>query len=263
MRVTPIWAVARNWSMLSWRYLPRRAPRLPSSISDSTRLRRAEMIAISLPEKKPLPSRQKRIAIATRTGSDMTCLSIVPKRSPCQPSPRLVAWWVARHGGRRTIGQRGCLRRDGDRKRPRRLRGRDPGRPAGAEDRGGGARPRGVRWHLPPARLHPHEGPPPHRGSPRGRPERQGPRHRRGERVPRLPRPHEPQGPHRPPAEQGDRDLPLQEEQDHALPRAGPARGGEGGGGQERAGRHPDPDEERHPRHRLAPQEPPRARPRR
>ena len=45
--------------MLSWRAFTREAARLPSSMRPSMRLRRAEMIAISLPEKKPLPEQQQ------------------------------------------------------------------------------------------------------------------------------------------------------------------------------------------------------------
>jgi len=73
MTVTPICTVARNWSMLSWRPLSRRAERLPCSISVSTRLRRAVMIAISLPEKNPFPSSNAKMEATMKTGSDMGC----------------------------------------------------------------------------------------------------------------------------------------------------------------------------------------------
>src|SRR5438552_7555692 len=68
MRVTPIWAVARKRSMLSWRCLTRRAAPLPSAMSCSTRPRRMEMMAISLPEKKPFPSRHSTMATTSTTG---------------------------------------------------------------------------------------------------------------------------------------------------------------------------------------------------
>ena len=57
--------------MLSWRAFTREAARLPSSMRPSMRLRRAEMIAISLPEKKPLPSSSRKIEAAMKRGSDM------------------------------------------------------------------------------------------------------------------------------------------------------------------------------------------------
>ncbi len=69
--VTPICTVARNWPMLSWRPFTRAAARLPSSTRLSMRLRRAEMIAISLPEKNPLPSSRRTIEAAMKRGSDM------------------------------------------------------------------------------------------------------------------------------------------------------------------------------------------------
>ena len=62
MSVTPIWTVARNVSGSLWRSLTRFAARLPSATRASTLLRRAEMSAISLPEKKPFPSSNKKIA---------------------------------------------------------------------------------------------------------------------------------------------------------------------------------------------------------
>ena len=73
MTVTPICTVARNWSMSSWRARTRPAARLPSSIRLSMRLRRAVMIAISLPEKKPFPRSSTRMEATMRTGSDMEC----------------------------------------------------------------------------------------------------------------------------------------------------------------------------------------------
>ena len=61
--------------------------------------------------------------------------------------------------------------------------------------------PVGLRRHLPPARLHPHQGAPPHRRPLRGPEERQGVRHRGRERRHRLRRRHGAQGPDRhPPA---------------------------------------------------------------
>ena len=69
--VTPIWTVARNWSMLSWSTFTRAAAREPSSSSVSMRLRRAESTAISPPEKKPFPSSSRKIEAAMNRGSDM------------------------------------------------------------------------------------------------------------------------------------------------------------------------------------------------
>jgi hypothetical protein len=83
--VTPIWTVARNWSMLSWRAFTREAARLPSSTRLSMRLRRAAMIAISLPEKKPFPSRRRTIEAAMKSGSDMTGDPHGTKGAPLPP----------------------------------------------------------------------------------------------------------------------------------------------------------------------------------
>ena len=57
--------------MLSWSARTREAARLPSLARLSMRLRRAEMIAISLPEKKPFPSSSSTIEAAIQRGSDM------------------------------------------------------------------------------------------------------------------------------------------------------------------------------------------------
>ena len=57
--------------MSSWSALTRDAARLPSAISPSMRLRRAEMMAISLPEKKPLPRSSTTMEAAMKRGSDM------------------------------------------------------------------------------------------------------------------------------------------------------------------------------------------------
>src|SRR6185503_5802312 len=65
MSVTPIWTVASSVSGSSWRRLTRAARWLPSVIRASISPRLADRRAISLPEKKPLQSRQKKIA-ATR-----------------------------------------------------------------------------------------------------------------------------------------------------------------------------------------------------
>ena len=72
------------------------------------------------------------------------------------------------------------LRRDRDRRRPGRLRGRDPRRPARPEDRG--RRARQARRPLPELRLHPREDRPAHR---RGL--RRGGRERRRARASRPP----------------------------------------------------------------------------
>ncbi len=69
--VTPIWAVARNRSTLSWSARTRWAARLPPAISASIRLLRAERIAISLPEKNPFPTRHNKIAATSRLTSLM------------------------------------------------------------------------------------------------------------------------------------------------------------------------------------------------
>ena len=57
--------------MLSCSSRTRWAARLPCSASRSMRLRREEMIAISLPEKNPLPSNRRTIATTSSRGSDM------------------------------------------------------------------------------------------------------------------------------------------------------------------------------------------------
>src|SRR6266849_6292363 len=61
MSVTPIWTVARKSSRLSCRCFSRRAERRPVATSSSILLRRMEMTAISLPEKKPFPSSRRKI----------------------------------------------------------------------------------------------------------------------------------------------------------------------------------------------------------
>ncbi len=259
--------------MLSWRAFTREAARLPSSMRPSMRLRRAEMIAISLPEKKPLPSSSTKIEAAMKRGSDMALERHVTKGSapaaallPPGASDSVTACAAleaadarAERGG--SLGQRRDLRRHRHRDRPGRVRGRRPRRPDGAQDGGRRARPGGVRRHLPPAGLHPHESAPPHRGPLRGLQEPQGVRDRGRERGPRLPRRHVPQGPHRPAPEQGHRDLPLQEAQDRPLQGPGPPGGLEGGGGEGRRRRDEDRHEERHPRHRIAPEVAPRHHP--
>ena len=57
--------------MLSWSSRTRCPARLPCSASRSIRLRRDEMIAISLPEKNPLPSNRITIATTMMRGSGM------------------------------------------------------------------------------------------------------------------------------------------------------------------------------------------------
>ena len=57
--------------MLSWSSWTRLAARLPCSASRSILLRRAEMIAISLPEKRPLPSSITTMATTMTRGSVM------------------------------------------------------------------------------------------------------------------------------------------------------------------------------------------------
>ena len=57
--------------MSSWSALTRRAAREPSSIRASIRLRRAEITAISPPEKTPFPRRSITTAAAIRMGSFM------------------------------------------------------------------------------------------------------------------------------------------------------------------------------------------------
>jgi hypothetical protein len=53
------------------------------------RLRRAEMIAISLPEKNPLPRRRRRIEAAMKTGSDMSAGRSSYQTGPPGLRPRL------------------------------------------------------------------------------------------------------------------------------------------------------------------------------
>ena len=69
--------------MLSCRAFTRPALRLPSAIRLSIRLRLTEMIAISLPEKNPFPSRRTTIDAAMKRGSDRVVkTSIVANRPP-------------------------------------------------------------------------------------------------------------------------------------------------------------------------------------
>ncbi len=79
--------------MSSWSALTRDAARLPSAISPSMRLRRAEMMAISLPEKKPLPRSRTTMETAMKTGSDMawspTCYQTRPTGGRLAPALRL------------------------------------------------------------------------------------------------------------------------------------------------------------------------------
>ncbi len=193
-----------------------------------------------------------------------------PPPPPCSRPGALIACPLAPAAKRRTLarkrggslGQRRDLRRDRDRHRSRGVRGRDPRRPDGPQDRDRGARPRRLRGHLPPARVHPHEGAPPHRRPLRGPEAPQGVRDPGRERGARLPRGDVAQGPDRPPPQQGDRDLPLQEEQDHALQGTRPPRGGEGRRREGRGGRDEGRHEERHPRHRLPAEVASRASPR-
>ena len=236
------------------------------------RLRRAEMMAISLPEKKPLPRRSTTIEAAMKRGSDMGLrLDMLPNGAPAAALPPLGASdsvpTCARPGGGSPRGGEEEALANGEifdvtviGTGPGGYVAADPRRPDGPQDRDRGARPGRLRRHLPPARVHPDEGPPPHRRPLRGPQEPQGVRDRRRERRPRLPRRHVAQGPDRPPPQQGDRDLPLQEEQDHPLQGARPPRGGEGRRGEGRGrgdqGRH----EERDPRHRLPAEVPARHR---
>ena len=150
------------------RSAPRSAPRL------------AEMSAISLPEKNPFPSRQKKIA-AIRKPHSFIGAAILAFRSRAAALSALrvfdsVKGPQATRGGGLANGETFDLVVIGS--GPGGLRGRHPGRPDGPQDRGRGARSRRLRRHLPPARLHPHQGPAAHRRPLRGPEERQGVRDR-------------------------------------------------------------------------------------
>src|SRR5207244_5968705 len=161
MNVTPICTVASSVSGSSWSRLTRSARWLPAAIRGSIWPRMAESSAISLPEKKPFPSRQKKMATTRKPQSLMDGAILADRsRAAALSAPPVfdsVKSPQATRGG--AVGQRRDFRPGGDRQRSRRLRGRHPGGADGPEDRGGGARPGRLRRDVPPAGLHPHQGP--------------------------------------------------------------------------------------------------------
>ena len=257
--------------MLSCRSLTRAAARLPSAISASIRLRRAEMTrdlaageeAVAQQQQEDGDDEQGRLAHGGRMLAD---------RLPGRPGGP----------GAAASGSLEALRRDrGSPTKERRLangeifdvtvigsgpggyvaaiRAAQMGLKVAVVERD----PAGCGGTCLLARLHPHEGPAAHRRPLRGPEARQGVRHPGREHRPRLRRGDGPQAPHRDPAQQGHRELPLQEEQDHALQGPGPPRGPAHGGGEGREGREPRRHEERHPGHRLPAPQPARHHPRR